>query len=416
MKRLIVMTAALACAAAAPAAGPEQRPAYRAASAAETALPPQEDGDTYRVDHGPYLQGLTYDSAIVVFTTSHKGFSKVEVRRRGDTGVRTFDSRKDGLIMADNTDNAITVDGLQPATDYEYRIVSKRVLDFQPYKVTFGEETATPWYGFRTFDPAAREFACLVMNDIHDNPAKCAKLLDSAPLDELDMVFYLGDMMNYFARENQPYDSFIDLSVDRFARHKPFAVVRGNHETRGALARTYDRYIHNNREGRYYGFYTFGDTAVVMLDCGEDKPDTEGVYAGFAAFDQYREQQIEWLRGVVRSREFRRARHRIVMLHIPPVDERMAGQDPELVKDMLGWHGNVHWGELVLPVLNKAGIDVMFSAHQHSFHYLPALKGVHDFPIVINDNKSAMLVRSGAGGIRVRITDTEGREMMDRTF
>lgn len=414
------MAAALACAVAAPAASvavgmPEKCLVTAGANDADDVNASQDEGG-YRVNHGPYLQGLTYDSAIVVFTTSHKGFSKVEIRRKGDTAVRTCDSRKDGLIMADNTDNVIAVDGLEPATEYEYRIVSRQVVDFQPYKVTFGEDIATPWYGFRTFDPAAREFTCLVMNDIHDTPAKCEKLLDAAPLGEVDMVFYLGDMMNYFARENQPYDSFIDISVDRFARHKPFAVVRGNHETRGALARTYDRYIHNNSEGRYYGFYTFGDTAVVMLDCGEDKPDSEKVYAGFAAFDEYREQQVEWLREVVRSKAFRRARHRIVMLHIPPVDERMAGQDPELVKEMLEWHGNVHWGELVLPILNKAGIDVMFSAHQHSFHYLPALKGVHDFPIVINDNKSAMLVRSDAGGVHVTITDTEGRRMMERTF
>lgn len=372
--------------------------------------------ETYRVNHGPYLQGVTCDRATVVFTTSHKGFSRVEIRRKGDTAVRTCDSRKDGLIMADNTDNVIAIEGLSPATEYEYRIVSARVADFQPYKVTFGERIETPWYGFRTFDPAAREFTCLVMNDIHDTPAKCDKLLAAAPMDEVEMVFYLGDMMNYFARPEQPYESFIDVSVDRFARHKPFAVVRGNHETRGALARTYDRYIHNNPEGRYYGFYTFGDTAVVMLDCGEDKPDSHEVYAGFAAFDEYREQQVEWLREVVRSKEFRRARHRIVMLHIPPVDERMAEQDPAAVKEMLEWHGNVHWGELVLPVLNAAKIDVMFSAHQHSFHFLPALKGVHDFPIVINDNKSAMLVRSNAEGIHVTVTDTEGRELMNRTL
>ena len=326
------------------------------------------------------------------------------------------DSRKDGLIMADNTANVIAIEGLLPATEYEYRIVSTRVADFQPYKVTFGERIETPWYTFRTFDPAAREFTCLVMNDIHDTPAKCDALLAASPLDEADMVFYLGDMMNYFVRPEQPYESFIDVSVDRFAKHKPFAVVRGNHETRGALARTYDRYIHNNPEGRYYGFYTFGDTAVVMLDCGEDKPDSHDVYAGFAAFDEYREQQAAWLREVVKSKEFRRARHRIVMIHIPPVDERMAEQDPATVKEMLEWRGNEHWGRLLLPVLNGAKIDALFSAHQHSFHLLPALKGVHDFPIVVNDNKSAMLIRCDAEGVHVRITDIDGREIMDRTL
>ena len=370
----------------------------------------------YSVNHGPYLQGLCYDGVIVVFTTSHKGFSKVEIRKRGQSEVRVCDSRKDGLIMANNTHNVIRIDGLEPATDYEYRIVSTKVEDFQPYKVTFGESISTPWYEFRTFDPKAREFNFVVLNDIHDDAKKCDKLLSMQPMDKANMVFYVGDIMSYFSSPDQPYTSFIDVSVNRFAKHKPFAVVRGNHETRGYLARTYDQFIHNTRDGKYYGFYTFGSTAVVMLDCGEDKPDTHPVYAGFVAFDEYRLEQIEWLKGVLKSKEFRRAKNRIVLLHIPPAVEAMKQQDEKAVKDMLEWHGNVHWGQILLPLLNKADIDLMISAHQHSFHYFAPQKGVIEFPMVINDNHSAMYVSSNDDGISVKVTNQSGKELMNRKF
>ncbi|MBQ4127965.1 MAG: metallophosphoesterase family protein [Alistipes sp.] len=370
----------------------------------------------YSVNHGPYLQGLCYDGVIVVFTTSHKGFSKVEIRKRGQSEVRVCDSRKDGLIMANNTHNVIRIDGLEPATDYEYRIVSTKVEDFQPYKVTFGESISTPWYEFRTFDPKAREFNFVVLNDIHDDARKCDKLLSMQPMDKANMVFYVGDIMSYFSSPDQPYTSFIDVSVNRFAKHKPFAVVRGNHETRGYLARTYDQFIHNTRDGKYYGFYTFGSTAVVMLDCGEDKPDTHPVYAGFVAFDEYRLEQIEWLKGVLKSKEFRRAKNRIVLLHIPPAVEAMKQQDEKAVKDMLEWHGNVHWGQILLPLLNKADIDLMISAHQHSFHYFAPQKGVIEFPLVINDNHSAMYVSSNDDGISVKVTNQSGKELMNRKF
>ena len=371
---------------------------------------------TYRITHGPYLQGLTADGVTVVFTTSERGFSRVEVRRGGTGGIRTCVSVKDGLVAAYDTANAIRLDSLEAATEYEYRIVSTRIDSFEPYRVTYGESATTPWYAFRTPDPAARSFSFVAMNDIHDTPEKCRRLLENQPLDSIDMVFYVGDMMNYFERPEQPYESFIDVSVDLFARHKPFAVVRGNHETRGRLARTYDRYIHNTPEGRYYGFYTFGDTAVVMLDCGEDKPDSHEVYAGLAAFDAYRLEQVRWLREVIRSREFRRARHRIVLLHIPPVDERMAPQDEALVSGMMEWHGNVHWGQILLPLLDRTRIDLMITAHQHSFHLLPAMKGVHDFPIIINDNRSAMTVRCDGGGVHVKVTDMDGTVKLDTTF
>ena len=376
----------------------------------------ENKAEAYTINHGPYLQGVTYDGATVVFTTSHKGFSKVELRKKGSSESRICDSRKDGLIMADNTHNVINLDGLEPATEYEYRIVSTRVLNFQPYKVTFGEEIKSEWYSFSTFDPKAEEFTFGVLNDIHDDSKKCGELLDLLPMDEVGMIFYNGDILSHYSEQGQPFSSFIDVSVEKFAKHKPFAVVRGNHETRGHLARTYDEFIHNTREGKYYGVYYFGDTAVVMLDSGEDKLDTHEVYAGFIAFDEYRLEQVEWLKQVIKSKEFRKAKHHIILLHIPPAVEAMKAQDEKGVQSMLDWHGNAHWGEILFPVLAKTKIDVMISAHMHRQMFFPEQKGVHDFPIVVNDNVSAMFVRSNDKGVSVKITNRKGQVTFEEQF
>lgn len=376
------------------------------------------EAEGYSINHGPYLQGLSYDGVIVCFTTSHKGFSGVEIRKKGSEQVQLHRTSKDGLFEADNTLNAIHIEGLEPATEYEYRIISKRMLSFEPYKVTFGEEIASSWYTFRTFDPKATEVTFVVANDIHDDAQKCADLLDKMPLDEAEMVFYNGDIMSHYSREGQPYTSFIDVSVEKFASEKPFAVVRGNHETRGHLAREYDNYIYNTREGRYYGVYYFGTTAVVMLDCGEDKDDEHPVYAGLVDFDRYREEQATWLSEVVRSKEFRRAKHRIVIVHIPPTVERMAEveENEKLVADLMTWRGNAHLGELLLPVLNKADIDVMLTAHLHKQAIFPVQKDVVEFPIIANDNVSAMLVRSSKEGVYIKIVNREGKVTHEKRY
>ena len=376
------------------------------------------EAEGYSINHGPYLQGLSYDGVIVCFTTSHKGFSGVEIRKKGSEQVQLHRTSKDGLFEADNTLNAIHIEGLEPATEYEYRIISKRMLSFEPYKVTFGEEIASSWYTFRTFDPKATEVTFVVANDIHDDAQKCADLLDKMPLDEAEMVFYNGDIMSHYSREGQPYTSFIDVSVEKFASEKPFAVVRGNHETRGHLAREYDNYIYNTREGRYYGVYYFGTTAVVMLDCGEDKDDEHPVYAGLVDFDRYREEQATWLSEVVQSKEFRRAKRRIVIVHIPPTVERMAEveENEKLVADLMTWRGNAHLGELLLPVLNKADIDVMLTAHLHKQAIFPVQKGVVEFPIIANDNVSAMLVRSSEEGVYIKIVNREGKVTHEKRY
>ncbi|MBR5138440.1 MAG: metallophosphoesterase [Alistipes sp.] len=377
-----------------------------------------QSAEAYTINHGPYLQGLTYDGVIVCFTTSHNGFSKVELREKGADQVRECRTSKHGLLEANNTHNVIEINGLKPATEYEYRIVSKRVTRFDPYHVRFGEQVESEWYAFRTFDPAATEFSFVVANDIHDKADKLSTLLDVQPLAEAEMVFYNGDIMSYYAREGQPFKSFIDVSVEKFARHKPFAVVRGNHETRGPLARTYDDFIHNTRDGKYYGLYYFGDTAVVMLDCGEDKDDQHPVYAGLVDFDNYRLEQAEWLRGVVASKAFRKAKHRIVIMHIPPVTERMAEVEYNAakVRDLLTWPGQVHLGKVILPILNDANIDVMLSGHLHQHMIFPVQSGVVEFPIVVNDNVSSMFVRVNAAGVNVKIVNTEGQTTFESTY
>lgn len=374
--------------------------------------------EAFTINHGPYLQGLTYDGVIVCFTTSHKGFSKVELREKGSDVVRECRTSKHGLLEANNTHNVIEINNLKPATEYEYRIVSKKVTRFDPYHVRFGEEVQSEWYSFRTFNPAATEFKFIMANDIHDSADKCRAILDAQPLDDVEMVFYNGDIMSYFAREDQPFTSFIDASVEKFAKNKPFAVVRGNHETRGPLARTYDRFIHNTRDGKYYGVYYFGNTVVVMLDCGEDKDDDHPVYGGVVDFDNYRLEQAEWLRGIVQSKEFRKAEHRIVIMHIPPVTERMAEveQNAAKVRSLLSWPGQVHLGKVMLPILNEADIDVMLSGHLHQHIIFPEQSGVVEFPIVVNDNVSSTFVHVNDAGVNIKIVNIDGKTTFERTY
>ena len=373
---------------------------------------------SYHIAHGPYLQALSYDGVIISFTTSHNGFSAVELRRKGEEQIRTCRTVEHGLFMANNTHNVIEIGELEPATAYEYRIVSKQMLSFEPYRVRFGGQVESPWYEFRTFDPKATEFSFVMANDIHDNADKCDKLLTAAQVEKADMVFYNGDIMSHFSKPGQPFASFIDVSVKHFATSKPFAVVRGNHETRGQFARSYDEYIRNNPQRTYYGVYYFGDTAIVMLDCGEDKDDAHPVYAGLVDFDNYRREQAEWLKGVVASEAFQRAKHRIAIMHIPPVTERMAEIEAQRadIKNLITWRGGEHLGELMIPILNGADIDVMICGHLHRHVVYPEQAGVLEFPIVVNDNVSSMLVRTNAEGVHLKIVNIDGKTTFEKTY
>ena len=61
---------------------------------------------------------------------------------------------------------------------------------------------------------------------------------------------------------------------------------------------------------------------VIMLDTGEDKSDTHPVYAGLTDFDNYRSEQARWLEKIVKSKEFKKAKYRIVISHFPLVADK----------------------------------------------------------------------------------------------
>ena len=357
---------------------------------------------SFTFNHGPYLQDPAEDGMSVFFTTSDRAFSWVEVRKDDGTDLGRFATCRDGLLDAYTTTHAIRIDGLQPATTYSYRLVSKQMTSFKPYSITYGDSIATPWYSFRTLDPKARRVTFLVVNDGHNDAGKLRTLLQAFPLDSVDMVFYNGDMISYYDNPATPYDGFLDVSTELFAKHKPFVYVRGNHETRGSLARHYHTLVGTSGD-RFYRTLRVGNTAFVLFDTGEDKPDDTPVYGGINDFDGYRTQQAEWFRTqVMKDRVFRRARHKIVLMHIPPVVTPgiPAGEE----------HGNVQLHRELAPLFSKAGIDLTLCGHtHHHYHYAAGEQG-SQFPVYINDNHSALLVTVADDGITVRCINDKGEE------
>lgn len=372
----------------------------------------QESPESFSVAHGPYLQALTTNSVVVSFATSERALSAVELRERGKEEVTTYYMTKDGLRMAYSQHNNVEIGGLSPATDYEYRIVAKPTLLYRPYDIRFGDEVQTEWYDFRTFAPDAETFTFVATTDIHDRAAKCEELLAMHDLESVEAVFYVGDIVCDISREHQAYGSIIDSSTRLFARNKPLYLIRGNHEVRGSHCRDLDLYFHKIG-GRYYSLQRFGSTAVLMLDSGEDKADASDVFKGVKELEQYVDEEIEWLREAVRSKAWRKADHRIVMIHIPPTSAPM--RRVEQLNKILCW-GSARWGEKALDIFNGADVDLMISGHTHQFNFIPAVRGEQNYPLVINDHRSAMTVKVDSRGIGVKVVNLDGEVMLEERF
>lgn len=172
-------------------------------------------------------------------------FSKLEVRERGSSALQSYYETAHGLRNADAQFFKIRTEDLKAGTEYEYRICTKEVKSFQPYKVVFGDSLTSKWYSFKTIDPHQKGASIFITSDIHNRPELLEKLLRYCDYQTCTSFFYAGDMMNYMEKSSNenPFSAFIDTSVKLFASSVPFEVVRGNHETRGNLARTFPSYF-----------------------------------------------------------------------------------------------------------------------------------------------------------------------------
>lgn len=203
-------------------------------------------------------------------------------------------------------------------------------------------------------------------------------------------------MVDFLQSENQLFPGFIDSSAYYFAAVKPFYYVRGNHETRGFAARQLKNYFDYNDDRFYYSF-DFGPVHFTVLDCGEDKPDNNRYYFGLADYDSYRNVELEWLKDEIKSNAFKKAKYRIVVIHMPVIKEDKQGYGMKYLSDNFG------------PVLKTAGINLMMSAHTHRNTFYESGRSGFGYPVLVNSNNSFVEVEADFQGITAVVKDTGGK-------
>ena len=143
--------------------------------------------------------------------------------------------------------------------------------------------------------------------------------------------------------------------------------------------------------------------AQFSLDTGEDKPDSDLEYSGITDYDNYRTEQMEWLKQVVASDAFKQAKFKVVIAHIPPVPIEGA------------WHGAREVMEKFIPILNKANIDIMFCGHLHQHVYAEPSNKIQ-FPILVNSNNSCVLAETRGNQLNVKVIGLDGKTTFDKNY
>ncbi len=344
------------------------------------------DPERIVIDRGPYLQAVGDDEFTVCWRTNMESVGWVEVAP--DDGTHFYQTERPKYYDARfgrkkiGKFHTVRITGLEPGKKYRYRVMQKSVLlDEHKTRIIYGEGFGSDIlrhqpYKVATLDANKPTVKFAMGNDFHENDALVRKAFANAREKNYDFVVFNGDMTTQIENEDYMFDHYLQSASELFASDIPLYMLRGNHENRGSFAINYMDYFPSLSGAPYYGFRQ-GPVYFLCLDGGEDKPDNDIRNLDIMVSDQFRADELKWLRGVLDSKEFKEAPVKIVFMHMPP-----DGTDS-------GWYGVHELYEKFMPLLNEAGVDLMLSGHYHNYKWVPAnTPGFNNsFPILIHDDK-----------------------------
>ena len=305
----------------------------------------------------------------------------------------------DGQAEFNESIHKIRLEGLTPGQTYYYRVCSQEILQYKAYSKKFGHTAKSGFYSFTAPKNDADSFTAIVFNDLHQRDKVFQTLLKQVENVDYDFVVFNGDCIDDPANHAQATRFVKLLTEGVHGDRTPTLFIRGNHEIRNAYSiglRKHFDYV----GGKTYGAFNWGDTRIVMLDCGEDKTDDHREYSGLNDFTQLRHEQVGFLEKELASKAFKKADKRILIHHIP----------------LYGCHNLCK--DLWEPLLRKAPFHVSINAHTHKFAHHPKGTLENNYPVVIGGgnnagNATVMILEKKRGELRIKVLDAEGKVLLD---
>jgi predicted phosphodiesterase len=361
-----------------------------------------------KILYGPYLQNVKDAEVTIVWEADKPSTGWVELAPNdgthfyGEERLKYFDTTNG--VKNTSLLHTVKIKGLTSGTTYRYRIYSQEVLSHEGIYVVYGRVAASDVYKgkpltFTTCNPDKKEVSFAMVNDIHGREGIITKLLNAASYKEKDLIIFNGDMVSEFKDRETIFNGFMKESIELFANQKPMYYARGNHETRGEFATSFQKYFSPKEPFLYYLFKQ-GPVCFIMLDTGEDKPDSDIEYSGITDYDGYRTEQVEWMKGLSKNEDFKQAKFRVVIAHMPPSAKKGI------------WHGQKEVLNKFVPILNEIGVDLMLCGHLHSNQYEEPGANIK-FPVLVNSNNSVVSVKTDGSQLNLEVLDLDGK-VIDR--
>ncbi|MBQ8350917.1 MAG: metallophosphoesterase [Clostridia bacterium] len=254
-----------------------------------------------------------------------------------------------------------------------YTVLYRQVSERKAYFSVSAPEEESRTFSFRPITKT-EDIRAVYIADVHGNynPDNYSAAERAArAFGEVDFYIINGDI-----GEIETEEMLVDINafIGRLSGGEmPVIVGRGNHDTRGKLAELLPEHIATDGDKTYFNF-TLGPIGGVVIDCGEDKLDSNIEYGGVNCFEQYR---IAEARDLTRMK-MPEAKYTMAISHIAFMTSTAMHGGFDIMPETYAIFGRA---------LNRMNPDFFIGGHSHRFEYYPAddarAKIHHRYPVIV---------------------------------
>ena len=366
-----------------------------------------------KITYGPYVQAVTKETVTIVWGTDKTAISWVETAPNDKMHFYAEERPKYFQTVLGRKlptkYHSITIPN--PNTDgkvgFRYRAYSQEITSNAKGRTMYGRVASTRIFSYRhiwvkTLDYEKPSVNFVVMNDQHGNEGVYELLNKRVNRKKTDAVLFVGDMASgEDAKQTSVYHKISgrvnNLKNAETPFHEvPLFMTRGVNESVGKLGMNYLTYFPTST-GKPYYTVRYGSVCFIVLDSGVDKKDK----AAGTDFESYRKEQAAWLAKALESEDVKGAKFKVALMHIPPV----VGVSP-VSKEL---------NSLFVPILEKAGINLMICGYTHNTVMHEANKKC-SFPILENGSSTLLNIRADQEKMAVIVEDLEGNVKQNYAF
>jgi hypothetical protein len=296
---------------------------------------------------GPYVLWVTQTGLTVMWETAEPASALVE--------YGTGDSLTNGVAgEPGQTLHEVRLTGLQPQTEYRYRVVS---TDARNRTVT------SDAVDFQTAVNEDTPFAFAAVSDSHMG---WGELINRIVAERVNFLIHGGDATN--SGEKQEWQNGVLKLAAPLACRVPLYIASGNHDGNSAWMK---KYLALRNPENCYSF-VYGNAHVIFMDNGPDVSPGSQIY--------------NWLERDLSLPSARKAKWRFIIHHYPLYSSEAGYRASK---------GDIRARQLA-PLYEKYGVDIVWSGHAHIYERTWPIR---DGRVVSENGVVYVTIGVGGGGL-----------------